>query len=41
MQFEEVQTTNEYMETHYFKQTFYYNQSTNLIPANAFWADYA
>jgi hypothetical protein len=38
--FEEIQTTGEYMETHYFKQTSY-AQSQGLNQVNAFWYDYA
>ena len=40
MAFEEIQTTGEYMETHYFKQRTYVD-TRNLIPVNSFWNEYA
>ncbi|TNV74380.1 hypothetical protein FGO68_gene14226 [Halteria grandinella] len=40
MAFEEIQTTGEYMETHYFKQR-NFATSAALISVNAFWHDYA
>jgi hypothetical protein len=40
MAFEEIQSTGEYTETHYFKQVNYAN-SKFLVNVNSFWNDYA
>jgi len=40
MQFEEIEQTNEYMETHYYKKT-NYSDSSDLVNVNSFWVDYA
>ena len=40
LNFEEVQSTNQYIETHYFKQTSLALQAY-LVQPNAFWLDYA
>ena len=38
--FEELEATSEYMETHYYKETDNKN-SQQLVRINRFWADYA
>ena len=38
-EFEEVEQTSEYMETHYYNHTDL--NTKNLIPMSQFWADYA
>ena len=39
-EFEEVEQTSEFMETHYYKQI-NLDGSKHLIPMSQFWADYA
>ena len=40
MAFEEIQTTGEYMESHYFKQRSY-AEARDKVAFSAFWLDYA
>ena len=40
MAFEEIQTTGEYMETHYYKQRTY-AETRGKVAYSSFWFDYA
>jgi hypothetical protein len=40
MAFEEIQTTGEYMETHYYKQRTYAETRSKVV-FSSFWHDYA